>query len=179
MNESRAALRYAKAVLDLALDEKMSSEVEKDMRTIASFISGSPELKEMLVNPVIPGNTKKAVLTELFRGTHHITIGLLSLLVDNKRIAMLNEVALKYIILNEQRKGQDVAFLTTTVPLTADLEKKALAQISKITDKKVSITNKIDEGILGGFILRVGDVQYDASIATKLNNLKREFKSSV
>ena len=92
---------------------------------------------------------------------------------------MLNEVALKYIILNEQLKGQDVAFVTTAVPLTAVLEKKILAQVAKITGNKVTIKNKIDESIIGGFVLRVGDLQFDASIANKLNNLKREFTNSL
>jgi F-type H+-transporting ATPase subunit delta len=104
---------------------------------------------------------------------------LLKLLVDNGRVGMLNEVALKYIILNEQLKGQDVAFVTTAVPLTKNLEKKVLAQVSKFTGNKVTIENKIDESIIGGFVLRVGDLQFDASIANKLNNLKREFTSSL
>ena len=92
---------------------------------------------------------------------------------------MLNEVALKYVILNEQLKGQDVAVVTTVVPLTKDLEKKVLAQVTKITGNKVTIENKIDESIIGGFVLRVGDLQFDASIANKLNNLKREFTNSL
>ena len=76
-------------------------------------------------------------------------------------------------------KGEDVAYVTTAVPLTADLEKKVLAEVSKITGNKVTIENKIDESIIGGFVLRVGDLQYDASIANKLNSLKREFTNSL
>jgi F-type H+-transporting ATPase subunit delta len=92
---------------------------------------------------------------------------------------MLNEVALKYIILNEQLKGQDVAVVTTALPLTKDLEKKILAQVAKITGNEVTIANKIDEAIIGGFVLRVGDLQFDASVANKLSNLRREFTNSL
>ena len=179
MNDTRAAIRYAKAVLDIAVDNKATDAVEKDMRSVVNTISDSKELKDMLASPILKGETKKSALLSIFKGSHQISEGLLKLLVDNKRVGMLNEVALKYIILNEQLKGQDVAFVTTAVPLTAVLEKKILAQVAKITGNKVTIKNKIDESIIGGFVLRVGDLQFDASIANKLSNLKREFTNSL
>ncbi len=179
MIDTRAAIRYAKAILDIAVENKATDAVEKDMRSVVSTISESKELKDMLASPVIKGQAKKDTLSKIFKGSHSITEGLINLLVDNKRIGMFNDVALKYIILNEQLKGQDVAFVTTAVPLTKDLEKKVLAQVAKITGNKVTIENKIDESIIGGFVLRVGDLQYDASVSNKLSNLKREFTSSL
>lgn len=179
MSESRAAIRYAKAILDLAVENKATDALESDMRSIASTISESKELREMLASPVIPGDNKKKALNTIFKEGNSITEGLISMLVDNKRIGMLNEVALKYIILNEQLKGQDVALVTTAVPLTPELEKKVLKEIGKHTANKVTLKNKIDESIIGGFVLRIGDLQYDASIVNKLNNLRREFASSL
>ncbi len=179
MKDTRAAIRYAKAILDIAVDDKSTDAVEKDMRAVVSTISDSKELKDMLASPVIRGEAKKKALSNIFKGSHAISQGLIKLLVDNRRVGMLNEVALKYIILNEQLKGEDVAFVTTAVPLTKDLEKKVLAQVTKITGNKVSIENKIDKNIIGGFVLRVGDLQFDASVANKLSNLKREFTSSL
>jgi F-type H+-transporting ATPase subunit delta len=102
-----------------------------------------------------------------------------ALLVSKKRIALLNEVALKYIALNERLKGENVALVTTAVPLTPALEKKILAKVEKITSNKITLENQIDESIIGGFILRIGDLQYNASISNKLNNLKREFTNSI
>ncbi len=179
MNESRAAIRYAKATLDLSLESKASEKVEKDMRTVVETIAGSVELQDLLASPIINGEDKKKVLTDIFKGIHSITAGLITMLVDNKRVSILNDVALKYIALNEQLKGQDVGYVTTAVPLTADLEKKILKKVTEITGNKVTIESKIDESIIGGFILRVGDLQYDASIANKLNGLKREFTNSL
>ena len=105
--------------------------------------------------------------------------GLINILIDNKRVDLLNEVAEKYIILNEELKGKEMAFVTTAVPLTPELEKDILKKVTELTGKKVTIENKIDESIVGGFVLRVGDLQYDASIANKLSNLKREFTNSL
>jgi len=61
------------------------------------------------------------------------------------------------------------------VPITEDIELKVLAKIKELSNKAVTVKNIVDESILGGFILRVGDVQYNASVASKLNKLKREF----
>ncbi len=179
MSESRAAIRYAKAILDLAVENKATDAVENDMRSIVSTISESKDLRDMLASPVISGQVKKEILGKVFKGSHAISEGLINMMVDNKRISILNEVALKYIILNEQLKGKDVAYVTTAVPMTAALEKKVLKQVTSLTGNEVTIENKVDESIIGGFVLRVGDLQYDASIANKLNNLKREFTNSL
>jgi len=179
MSESRAAIRYAKAILELAVDNTATDAVEKDMRSVVATISSSAELRQLLSSPVIDGTTKKEVLLNVFKGSHAISEGLIGMLVDNKRVSILNEVALKFIILNEQQKGKDVAYVTTAVPMDAAMEKKVLKQVATITGNEVTIENTVDENIIGGFVLRVGDLQYDASIANKLNNLKREFTNSL
>lgn len=179
MNESRAAIRYAKATLDFAIEKKVADAVEKDMREIAAVIAENGELQNLLESPVVKGEAKKNSLQEIFKGSQEITKGLISTLTDNKRIALLQEVALKYIILHEQLKGEDIAYVTTAVPLTGELEKKILAEVAKMTKNEVTIENKVDESIVGGFVLRVGDLQYDASVTNKLNGLKREFTNSL
>lgn len=179
MNESRAAIRYAKAILDLAVDTGATEEVERDLRKISATIADSPELQEMLASPVLKGEVKKSALMAIFEGVNSITEGLISGLLTNKRIAILNDVAGKFIILNEARKGQGVAYVTTAVPLNTELERKISDQVVKLTGHESVIQNKVDESIIGGFILRVGDLQYDASLANKLNNLKREFTNSL
>ncbi|MGB5699445.1 ATP synthase F1 subunit delta [Muriicola sp.] len=179
MNESRAAARYAKAILDFAVDNKKTDVLEEDMRSIVATMSTSSELREMLDSPVLKGELKKKALMAIFKGSHAITEGLIDLLIQNRRISLLNEVALKYIILNEELKGEGVAFVTTAVPLSGELEKKVLRKVSDITGNKIIIKNEIDASIVGGFILRVGDLQYDASISNKLNRIKREFTKSI
>ncbi len=179
MSDSRAALRYAKAILDLAVENKVTDVLEKDMQNIVSTISGSIELREMLTSPIIKGSAKKEALLTIFKGSHKVTEGAISMLVENKRVSMLNEMASKFLILNEKLKGKEVAFVTTAVPMTAELEKKVLKKVTDLTGNKVAIENTVDESIIGGFVLRVGDLQYDASIANKLSNLKREFTNSL
>jgi F-type H+-transporting ATPase subunit delta len=179
MNESRAAARYARAILDFAVEKKKTDVLEKDMRSILDTIGASKELREMLNSPVLKREIKKSALLSIFKGSDAITEGLIDLLLENKRISLLSEVAMKYIILNEDLKGEGVAYVTTAVPLSAELEKKVLGKISELTGNKIVIKNRIDASIVGGFILRVGDLQYDASISNKLNTIKREFTKSI
>ncbi|MFD2724812.1 ATP synthase F1 subunit delta [Hyunsoonleella rubra] len=175
MAGTRAAIRYAKAVLSLALSEKKEDAVDKDMKAIAKAIAESEDLRSMLGNAVVKSETKKVALLAVFPKLNSITNGLLDVLISNKRIDILNDVTVKYSELLDVHNGKETAQVTTAVPLTKALETKVLAKVKELTSKTVELENIVDESIIGGFILRVGDKQYDASIANNLNKLKREF----
>ncbi|MCE2613655.1 ATP synthase F1 subunit delta [Flavobacteriaceae bacterium D16] len=179
MSDSRAAVRYAKAILELAIDKKADVALEKDMRLVVSAIQENGDLKDVLGSPVIPGEVKKSILTGVFKEIHELGKGLIELLVDKKRIALLSEVAVQYIRLHEEYKGERVAYVTTAVPLSNNLKDKLLKQVEKLTGDKVTLENQVDESVLGGFVLRIGDLQYNASIANKLDKIKREFTNSI
>jgi len=175
MAGARAAIRYAKALLSLASDQKAADAVNTDMKLIANTIAESKELSEMLQSPVLPPSDKKAVLLEVFKKSNKTTKSLIDILNTNNRIDILGQVASKYNALFDESKGIKVATVTTAVELTAALKKEVLAKAKALTGKSVEVENIIDESILGGFILRIGDVQYNASVANQLNKLKREF----
>ncbi|UOB16014.1 ATP synthase F1 subunit delta [Abyssalbus ytuae] len=179
MAGARAAIRYAKAVLGFAQDQNLADQVNDEMKLIAKTVSENKELQTALKSPVIKTEVKKRSLKEIFSGMSPVSEGLINILSENKRLEILGETAEKYIILYDQLKGKEVAVVTTAVPLTADLEKKVLAKVKELTGNKVTVENKIDESIIGGFILRIGDLQYNASIANKLNNLKRELSNNL
>ncbi|MCX7548818.1 ATP synthase F1 subunit delta [Xanthomarina sp. F1114] len=175
MAGARAAIRYAKAVLSLASDKKATEVVNKDMKLIAKTIAESTDLNSMLQSPVVGASVKKSVLLEVFKDSNEITQNLIDTLITNKRLPLIEEIAIQYNLLYDQLTGTQVAQVTTAVPLTDDLRKKVLAKLKELTGKDVEIKSTLDESIIGGFILRVGDIQYNASIANKLNKLKREF----
>lgn len=175
MAGSRAAIRYAKAVLALAEEQKQADVINKDMKLIANTIDQSSELSDLLNNAVTKSETKKTALLAVFPKLNSITMGLFDILISNKRINILNVVAQKYSELFDELIGKEVAQVTTAFPMTKDLELKVLAKVKELTNKAVELENTIDENILGGFILRIGDKQYDASVSNKLNKLKREF----
>ncbi|WP_299058998.1 ATP synthase F1 subunit delta [uncultured Polaribacter sp.] len=179
MKDARAAIRYAKAILNLAKDSKEETAVNDDMLFISSVVSENDEFEVMLKSPVVKISDKINVLNALFKGkVNNITLGLFHLLQDNKRISMLPAIAKQYAIIYDFDKHLQVAKVTTAVPLSKEIEKQVLAKIVALTGEKANLENEINPTILGGFILRVGDVQYDASISNYLNELKKEFDNS-
>ena len=175
MAGSRAAIRYAKAVLALATEQKNADVVNEDMKLIANTIDQSDELSNLLNNAVTKSEDKKIALLAVFPKLSAVTRGLFDILITNKRMDILNNVAKKYTVLYDKLIGKEIAHVTTAFPMNSDLEMKVLAKIKDLTNKAVELENIVDESILGGFILRVGDQQYDASVSNKLNKLKREF----
>ncbi|MEW7289498.1 ATP synthase F1 subunit delta [Aquimarina sp. 2304DJ70-9] len=174
---SRAAIRYAKAVLSLAQDKKATEDVQKDMQSIIATTEGSAELRMVLNSPLIKSEVKLASLREIFKNTGDITQKLFDTLIENKRVELLPNVAKQYIVLFDQLNNIQVAKVTTAVPLDKALSAKVSTKIKELTGNEATIENIIDENIIGGFILRVGDLQYNASIANKLTNLKRELSN--
>ncbi|MDG1760849.1 MAG: ATP synthase F1 subunit delta [Flavobacteriaceae bacterium] len=175
MKGSRAALRYAKAGLSFAVDKQVAAEVNQDMQSIAATLAQSTDLKELLASPVLKNVQKKTTVKAVFSSLHPVSSDILELLVTNNRINLLGIVAQQYVKLYDQHEGREVAYVTTAIPLDQALTKQVLAKIATLTDKKVTLENKVDETILGGFVLRIADVQYNASVAHKLQTLKQTF----
>ena len=179
MKDARAALRYAKAILNLAKDSNSQELVDNDMKLIVTTIAENDELKVVLNSPVIKATDKMKVLKALFSDkVNTISLGLFNLLEENKRISMLESIAKQYSIIYDFNRNMQVAKVTTAVPLTKEIEAKVIAKIIGLTGEKANLENVINPNILGGFILRVGDVQYDASISNYLNELRKEFDNS-
>ena len=174
---SRAAIRYAKAVLSLAQDKKATEDVQKDMKSIISTTEDSAELRMMLNSPLIKSEVKLASLREIFKSAGEITQKLFETLIENKRVDLLADVAKQYTVLFDQLNNTQVATVTTAVPLDKAMSTKVLAKVKELTGNEATIENVIDESIIGGFILRVGDLQYNASIANKLTTLRRELSN--
>jgi F-type H+-transporting ATPase subunit delta len=175
MAGTRAAIRYAKAVLSLASDQKAASTVDKDMKLMSKTIAENEDLDQLLKSAVIKSELKKETLNKIFPNLNSISSSLFDLLVSNKRVNILGDIASKYSVLFDELNEKEKAVVITAIPMTSELEVKVLARIKELTNKSVELENVVDESIIGGFILRVGDKQYNASVANKLNNLKREF----
>lgn len=178
MKGTRAAKRYAKAILDLAKEKKSADAVFADMQQISDTIAASKDLKDMLSSPVVKSSVKNASLREIFKNANEVSFGAFDVLIENGRINILDLVARNYILrYNDMNRSQE-AVVTSAVPLTADLEMKIQAKIKELTGDSAKINNVVDKDILGGFILRIGDLQYDASVSRNLNRLKRELRNN-
>lgn len=173
----RAAIRYAKAILDIAHSKGVLTEVSNDMATIASTIEGNTELSTFINNPTTKAEMKMGALSEIFTNVNGVTKSLFRLLHENKRFEILGAVASEYNRLFDEMNGIEKAFVTTAMPMDEALEAKVLTKILTFSNKKIIIENIVDPAIIGGFILRIGDQQYNASVANRLQVLKRELSN--
>ncbi len=176
MASTRAAIRYAQAILDLANSKGVAEAVSNDMKSIASTIGSNLELSTFIQSPT-KVEVKESALLEVFANINGVTKGLFHLLFENKRFEILEAIALEYNKLFDESNGVEVAKVTTAIPMDATLEAKVLAKIATLSDKKITIENIVDPSIIGGFILRIGDQQYNASVANRLQVLKRELSN--
>jgi F-type H+-transporting ATPase subunit delta len=174
---SRAAIRYAKAILETAVSTGKANQVNDDMKSIIAAVNSSADLKEFLASPIITSEVKMNVLSEVFRSVQADTKSLFRLLQENKRFEILEAIATQFNAQFDEMNGVEVAKVTTAFPITADLEAKILAKATSISTKKITIQNTVDPSIIGGFILRIGDKQYNASVSNRLHELKREFSN--
>lgn len=174
---SRAAIRYAKAILETAVSTGKANQVNDDMKSIIVAVNSSADLKDFLASPIITSEVKMNVLSEVFGSVQADTKSLFRLLQENKRFEILEAIATQFNTQFDEMNGVEVAKVTTAFPITADLEAKILAKATSISTKKITIQNTVDPSIIGGFILRIGDKQYNASVSNRLHELKREFSN--
>ena len=154
----------------------VAKEVSSDMTLIASTINGNQELNTFIQNPTIKVEVKENALLEVFADVNGVTKGFFHLLFENKRFEILEAIALEYNKLFDEMNGIEVAKVTTAFPMDAELEAKVLAKIATFSDKKITIENIVDPSIIGGFILRIGDKQYNASSRKQITSIKKRVK---
>ncbi|EKY10446.1 MAG: ATP synthase F1 subunit delta [Capnocytophaga ochracea] len=176
----RVANRYAKALLEYALLQNALEGVFADMTLIDKTIKMNKDLERMLISPIVKTTVKKNVLTEIFTMVTPETQRLFDLLIQNRRLPILGAVAEKFVVLYNDYKHNKTAVVTTASPLNEATRKEILEKVMMLTkNKNVTLENKVDKNIIGGFILRVDDVQYNASVAHKLSRLQQEFQEKL
>ena len=178
MKRSRAASRYAKAILAFAQQNNTSEALAIDLQKLNALFQENGSIQTTLENPLIPAEKKLNIVNSLFPSASESSKKLFSLLAENNRLAILEGTGKKFVELYAHSKGEIKGLISTVVPLTKDLEKTILKKVQIFSNQKINIENKIDPSIMGGFILNIGDMQFDASIANKLKEIKITLKTN-
>ncbi len=175
MNESKISVRYAKALFSSATEKSLLEIVKKDIDLLLKLLQTQPRLKELLASPVIKTKEKRVLLDKIFMVQFNkLTIDFLHLVLENNREVFLLEMCLNFQTQYSRRTGIKLAQLTTAVELDAIQLKQFNEFIQTHFGSKAEVLTKVDETLLGGFILRVEDHQLDASVTSQLKKLKRE-----
>lgn len=179
MSEIRIASRYAKSLLELAVEQKSVDSVMKDMEQFEAICRSSSEFVRVLKNPVISHFKKLTILREIFKGkAHKMTLSMLEIVSRKNREKYLPEIAKEFKRQYNVHKGIVEATVTTVIPLNKALQKEFSEVVKKLTGKEVELEEVVDPTILGGFVLKIGDRQIDDSINTRLKELKLEFSQN-
>ena len=167
---SRAAYRYAKAALTFASNE--SKDLGDDMDQVLALFEAHEDVASFLENPLLPAKAKKEALIKLIPQHTKAFAQLLEVLTLNNRLSILEAVAKQYKNQNELLQGYISATVVTAIPLTPVLKAEVLEKVKSISSKKIQLQNQVKPTIIGGFVLTLGDMQYDASVAHKLKGIK-------
>jgi F-type H+-transporting ATPase subunit delta len=175
MKGSLAAKRYAKSLLSLALEQGSVDAVHADMKLLSQGVSDSNELKNLLTNPIVKSDKKVAILSEIFKGKiSELSDKFIALVTSKGREALLPSIAQAYEEAYRAHKNISTVEVTSAIALSEDQKKKILAIAAKQGVENAEVIERVDPSLIGGFVMRMGDQQIDASISNRINTMKQE-----
>jgi len=179
MNESKITTRYAKALFNLAKENNKLEEIKKDIDIIYNTLNDVELFGEFLHSPIIKVSKKQEIFNYLFKGkVDEISLSFLNLITKNKRENNLKIICLNFIMYYMNHFN----IIQASIKTAQVLSKKNIGEFKELLKKsfksEIELKEQVDEHIIGGFILTIEDNQYDASVATKLKNIKRELVNS-
>ena len=181
MTNKTAATRYARALLDVSLQEKGDlPRIEQDLAQLVDLLAEYPALEKVLINPAIPVARKRAAVAEVtsrLRVTP-VVAKLLALLAERDRLVLLPDLLASYRerLLDHQKTVK--AEVTTAIPLAADRAMAIERGLAQVTGRTVTLVTKVDPSIIGGVVARVGSTVYDGSVTTQLQKMKQRLVES-
>jgi F-type H+-transporting ATPase subunit delta len=173
MNQSKISVRYAKALFQLAIEKNTLEDVCDDVLLISQSLKEYDQFRLYLKSPVVKPSQKFNLMKEIFKNSiTEISLNFLGLLVRNKRENHLADISRQFLDVYSKYKGIKSALITTAVPLEDSIRQKLYTLLSAEYKTEIDLVAQQDSSILGGFILKIGDQQYDASVANGLRRLK-------
>lgn len=170
-----APRRYAEAAFQLAERDGSIETWRRELEQAAAESDG--QLMAVLANPALPLDERLTAANRVFAGLSQPVRNLVLLLVKRHRIEQLPRVAAEFARLDDRRKGITHATATSAAPLT-DIETRALtARLEQMTGGRIALTTDVDESLLGGLVVRVGDRLIDGSVRGRLERLRNQLAS--
>ncbi len=176
MLTSKVAKRYAQGLLDFTQESGNTEAVFGEMKDVVKIMSESKELNQFLNTPVIDARKKETIALEIFKNFSPVSQNIIRLVIKQGRESQLKGIAQEFINKVEDIKGTQRITLVTATPLSEQNIQKIIADSKMVNVSNYDLETIIKPEILGGYILRVGDQQIDASVKSKLNHIKKEFQ---
>jgi F-type H+-transporting ATPase subunit delta len=172
------AATYAEALFEAAQAQSAVDQVRTELNEFSAAMAPGSELREVFTSPEIETAAKRTAVGELMEGAHPVSVGLVQVLIDRGRIAEIDEVVAAYGRRVDTAEGRVVVTAITAIPLTPELRQQIQDKVRAQTGRDAEIEETVDPSIVGGLVLRVGDVVVDASLRTRLEEMRRSLESA-
>lgn len=174
MSSQTVARRYAAALADVLLEKGSPRQVQDELVGWESMIQSSELLRQVLANPTVAYDQKRALLEELIKRTkvQQTTANFLRILLKNQRLTDLGEINKRLAQVVDERSGMVAAHVTTARPVSDEIKDSLKGRLTTLTGRDVRMSFTIDETIIGGIVTRIGSTVYDGSISNQLRLLE-------
>jgi F-type H+-transporting ATPase subunit delta len=180
MPNPRLASRYAKSLLDLAVEKNELEQVYQDMLYLQQLVKVSREFLGLLRSPVVPAERKQHIINAVTAGKiSELTAAFTRLLVLKTREENLPEIIDSFVQQYKQKKNIHTVKLTTAVPVSEEVKQSIVSRVRETTNMQlIELETTVDPDLIGGFVLQAGDKLVDASIAHSLKEVSRQFENN-
>ncbi len=185
MKISREALvvanRYAKALFQVVLEKKEDPErIDRELRDVAALLEANPELDRALGSPAVVSSKRVAIVEQLFgkKKLSPTMMNLLRVMAAKERMPVLPKVRAAYRRQVDEHEKVEKAEVVTSYTLSKKEEKALIGRLSEITGKTVRAEFRTDPELVGGLIIRIGNLIYDSSVTTQLARFKERLLST-
>ena len=180
MPNPRLASRYAKSLLDLAVERGQLEQVNNDMTYLQQLTRGSRDFLNLLRSPIVSSDKKQSVIDSITgQNISELTSAFTKLLVNKGREGELPEIIAAFIQQYKTKKGIHTVKLTTAAPVSDEVKNSIIEQVKRTSNlQNIELETKVDPDLIGGFVLQAGDKLIDASIAYDLRNVARQFENN-
>jgi F-type H+-transporting ATPase subunit delta len=176
MSGRATAVRYARALLDVAIKESDPARVEQDLAAFAGLVEANPDLREALTNPVVPAHAKQRVVNELVtrQGLKPPVSKVLLMLAERDRLSILADLLQVYRERLMEHQGVVRAEITAAAELSTERLEQLQQRLAGVTGRTVTMTTRVDPSLIGGVVARIGGTVYDGSVATQLERMREK-----
>lgn len=181
MQNPRLASRYAKSLLDLAVEQNSLDGTLADVQLLDAVSRQSRDFSNVLRSPIIKADKKNEIIEAVFGNRlMPLTKAFVTLLVNKGREANLPEIASSFIAQYNELKNIRIVKLTTAAPLNDNVKEAIRSKVvASLLNSEVELKEEVNPDLIGGFVLEMDDKLFDASIRSDLNDVRNQFKKNI
>jgi len=180
MKESRIAIRYAKALFDLSIEKDNIELINEDMRLVHDVCKANKEFSLLLANPVVRADKKMSIIHDIFeKHLQEMSLLFLDIITKSGREDFIELIAEQFAKLYKQYKRIITTTLKTVVKIDDKIREQLINLLEKQSNGNIELIEELDEDLIGGFVFKFDNYEYDASIKTHLQQLRKEFENNL